>query len=58
MKNRLISAIAASAYTSSFVLCILWLASKNHVMNLSSPSGWWWFGCFIVGIFFSNLIED
>ena len=55
MKEKLTGAISAVAWVAAIILFGYWLIDLKSVNISGSPSGWWWFGCTLVGTFTAEL---
>jgi len=55
--NNLYNALSNGFIAAFSILFVFWILFKFGFIVTASPSGWWWFGCLIVGIFFGDLEE-
>ena len=51
----MLKALSITSLVSFVVLVLYWTVDMITPENLSSPSGWWWFGCLLIGIFCEEL---
>lgn len=54
---RFLSAVSAVSFTAAIVLFAYWVISTIDSPITGSPSGWWWFGCLLIGVFCSEIKE-
>lgn len=59
MRNNLFESIGVTSFIAAAMLLLYWVGDKAPDVPLQgSPSGWWWFGLILLGVFFANLEND
>ncbi|WP_181899567.1 hypothetical protein [Flagellimonas nanhaiensis] len=53
--ERVLTAISTTSFVSALVLFIYWMLDNSSVDVSGSPSGWWWFGFLLLGVFTHEL---
>ena len=53
--EKLLKGLTAALWVATFVLFSYWMLDLIDPKISGSPSGWWWFGCLLIGVFTAEI---